>query len=604
MESEDFAPQVQIGLGGAVYVSGYHTAFGNTDNASISRLRADGNRDPAYSLGPSLPAPDKQAASLALLPDGQAYVSYFSGAFNGYYFSNLVRLSANGALDTSFRPSPELRVKLRLDAFDTIESPFGSVWPIAPGPNGGLYVFFGSGDAQTTVIANGNVQPLTVRADGTEDTNAPSLGFPTGEVIRDGSNNLQSGSTASIHRLAQTADGGFIILASVAPFPTSNSGAPYNYRLVKVRADGSPDPGFTSPPIISTRSPVLNYPQVFDPVTGFVLQPPGGFYYSPDQPVSSASLFSDGSVLLGGNFKVAGLPDPYSLARLNPDGTFDASFNPPSASNTAQPSRAAVITNARVAPDGKIWVLGRFDTFGGSPAPGVARLNPDGTLDNSFHLADAEYYDSFGDSADVVFAGSDTAYLVGTFRRPGEPIPFPITRLNIAPALQFTTAVSRKTHGGSGDFDINLPLTGEPGVECRNTGGNHSLVFTFSNPMASGQANLTSGAGKVAGSPTFTGNTMTVNLTGVSDEQKITVTLTGLTDTFAQSLPDTAVSVNILIGDTNGNKTVSASDIAQTKSQSGATANATNFRTDLNASGGVTASDIAQAKANSGHTLP
>ena len=76
------------------------------------------------------------------------------------------------------------------------------------------------------------------------------------------------------------------------------------------------------------------------------------------------------------------------------------------------------------------------------------------------------------------------------------------------------------------------------------------------------------------------------------------------TDSFAQVLPDTAVSVNMLIGDTNGNKAVSASDVAQTKGQSGATVTAANFRTDINANGSVSASDGAQVKANAGHTLP
>ena len=60
----------------------------------------------------------------------------------------------------------------------------------------------------------------------------------------------------------------------------------------------------------------------------------------------------------------------------------------------------------------------------------------------------------------------------------------------------------------------------------------------------------------------------------------------------------------MLIGDTNGNKAVSASDVAQTKGQSGATVTAANFRTDINANGSVSASDVAQVKANAGHTLP
>ncbi len=173
-----------------------------------------------------------------------------------------------------------------------------------------------------------------------------------------------------------------------------------------------------------------------------------------------------------------------------------------------------------------------------------------------------------------------------------------------ASPLQLTTAVSRKTHGGAGDFEVNLPLAGEPGVECRSSGGNHTLEFTASNNLVSGNASVTTGTGSVAGSPIFAGNTMTVNLTGVTDVQKITVTLSNVTDSFAQVLPDTDVSVNMLIGDTNGNKTVNAGDVAQTKGQSGAPVTAANFREDVNANGTVNAGDTAQVKANAGHSVP
>ena len=86
--------------------------------------------------------------------------------------------------------------------------------------------------------------------------------------------------------------------------------------------------------------------------------------------------------------------------------------------------------------------------------------------------------------------------------------------------------------------------------------------------------------------------------------QKITVTLSNVTDSFSQVLPDTPVSVNMLIGDTTGNKTVNAGDVAQTKGQSGVAVTAANFRTDVNANGSISASDVAQVKANAGHTLP
>ena len=173
-----------------------------------------------------------------------------------------------------------------------------------------------------------------------------------------------------------------------------------------------------------------------------------------------------------------------------------------------------------------------------------------------------------------------------------------------APPLTLSSAVSRKTHGGAGTFDVNLPLSSPFGVECRSGAAGHTLVFTFSNPVVSGNASVTTGIGTVSGSPVFSGNTMTVNLTGVTDVQLITVTLSGVTDSFAQVLPNTPVSAKILLGDTTNNSTVNAGDVAQTKGQSGNVAGAGNFRNDTNVTGSINAGDVGQVKANSGHTLP
>jgi hypothetical protein len=170
--------------------------------------------------------------------------------------------------------------------------------------------------------------------------------------------------------------------------------------------------------------------------------------------------------------------------------------------------------------------------------------------------------------------------------------------------LQILSAASRKTHGGAGDFDIDLPLTGEPGVECRSGGGNHSLVVTFSNTMVSGNASMTSGTGNVAGSPTFSGNTMTIQLTGVTDVQKITVTLSNVTDSFSQVLPDTTVSMNVLMGDATGNKLVNSSDVSVVKSQGGQPITGSNFREDITADGSINSSDISLTKSAVGHGVP
>ncbi|MEP6811327.1 MAG: dockerin type I domain-containing protein, partial [Chthoniobacterales bacterium] len=170
--------------------------------------------------------------------------------------------------------------------------------------------------------------------------------------------------------------------------------------------------------------------------------------------------------------------------------------------------------------------------------------------------------------------------------------------------FQVASAVSRKTHGTAGDFDIPLPLSGEPGLESRSNGGTHTIIVAFSNPPVSGNAAVTLGTGSVAGAPTFSGNSMTINLSGVADLQKITVTLSNVTDSFAQVMPDISLSMNVLTGDTNGNKSVSSSDVAQTKSQIGQPLTSANFRSDANVSGSISASDIALVKANVGHSVP
>lgn len=174
------------------------------------------------------------------------------------------------------------------------------------------------------------------------------------------------------------------------------------------------------------------------------------------------------------------------------------------------------------------------------------------------------------------------------------------------PALALTSAVSRKIHGGAGMFDVSLPLSGSPGIECRSGGanGDHTLVITFTNAVVSGDAAVSSGTGNVAGPPTFSGNAMTVDLTGVANAQVLTVTLSNVMDQFSQTLPDTNIPAAFLVGDTNANGVVNAADVSQTKSQLGQAVTGSNFRTDINANGTINAADGAIVKANSGTSLP
>lgn len=169
--------------------------------------------------------------------------------------------------------------------------------------------------------------------------------------------------------------------------------------------------------------------------------------------------------------------------------------------------------------------------------------------------------------------------------------------------LQLVSAVSRKTHRTAGTFDISLPLTGTAGVECRDGGGSYSFVFNFTTNVVSGSASITSGSG-TAGTPTFSGTTMTVPLTGVADVQTLTVTLNGVTDSSSQVLPATPVSVTMLVGDVNADKTVNTTDVSLVGGQIGMAVTSANFRNDARISGTITSADAKLVKGANGHTVP
>ncbi len=175
--------------------------------------------------------------------------------------------------------------------------------------------------------------------------------------------------------------------------------------------------------------------------------------------------------------------------------------------------------------------------------------------------------------------------------------------INVASAPMAQSAFSRKVHGGAGTFDVPLPLTGNVGVECRSGGAtnDYQMIINFATSVMVGDAVLTSGTGSVS-SFSVSGSQVTVNLTGVTNVQVITVLLSNVNDGTLHG--DTSVSMGVLVGDVNGNAAVNASDVSLTKSQVGVAVSGSNFREDVNANGAINAVDVAQVKAEVGTALP
>ncbi|HZI32018.1 MAG TPA: dockerin type I domain-containing protein, partial [Candidatus Binatia bacterium] len=168
--------------------------------------------------------------------------------------------------------------------------------------------------------------------------------------------------------------------------------------------------------------------------------------------------------------------------------------------------------------------------------------------------------------------------------------------------MQLTSVVSRKTHGNAGAFNLTLPSSGSPAIEGRSGGAtnDYMLVYTFANNVSVQSAALTSGTGSVTNF-TVVGNTVTVNLTGVTNAQTITVALGSVNNGTTTS--DVEAAMSILVADTNADTFVDAADVSQTKSQSGNPVNVSNFREDVNADGFIDAVDVSLVKSKSGTAL-
>jgi hypothetical protein len=97
---------------------------------------------------------------------------------------------------------------------------------------------------------------------------------------------------------------------------------------------------------------------------------------------------------------------------------------------------------------------------------------------------------------------------------------------------------------------------------------------------------------------------MTVNLTGVTNAQETTITLSNVADALSQVMAPTALKLRALLGDVNGDGAVNSADATVTRNRSGQPADGTNFRADVNVDGTINSADATIVRANSGNGLP
>lgn len=100
------------------------------------------------------------------------------------------------------------------------------------------------------------------------------------------------------------------------------------------------------------------------------------------QPLRSAYLLNNGQLLVAGAFTSLndGAVNRAGLARLDEDGSVDQTFP------DVQIGGLVSVNKVLVQLDGKILIVGEFDTVAGQPRENIARLNADGSLDTGFSV--------------------------------------------------------------------------------------------------------------------------------------------------------------------------------------------------------------------------
>ena len=152
--------------------------------------------------------------------------------------------------------------------------------------------------------------------------------------------------------------------------------------------------------------------------------------------------------------------------------------------------------------------------------------------------------------------------------------------------LRLLGAASEIEHGGK-TFAINLPLTGTPGIECRNgiageRERTYKWVFNFSQPIVSVD-DATVHCGAVQDIEIDAANPYQVDLFTSNhqcDQQYSTATLTGI-HSSSETLASASATMGILVGDVDGSGTVDRADAELARSSIVEPVSFTNYRADV-----------------------
>ena len=304
--------------------------------------------------------PDGYILALAVQPDGRMLLGGEFDSLGSVPRPRIARLLSDGTVDPSFVP-------------DVKFSSEGNVTAMAVLPGGKIlaaisYRFTGRSEPDRChllrLFSNGNIDAsFRSPTDWEAGDEVTSIALkPSGDILvvlsYGGVQHLSSDGHRHELLTVGIRDGAAVVQPDGRALIVGES------SVIRYNPDNSEDPSFVVPKF----EHIPSNPNGFDSV-----------YFH------DVALQPDGKILVVGSFnRVGGLPYG-GVVRLLPNGSIDSDFKPVDVKNEYSNYHVESGQVRRVIVDagGKIWIGGHYTSVNGFPRSGLARLNGDGTLDES-----------------------------------------------------------------------------------------------------------------------------------------------------------------------------------------------------------------------------
>lgn len=349
--------------------------------------------------------------SIAFDSQDRMYVGGEFRFYGDYRVAGVARFLADGTFDPSFLPEGtglngtvnflQVQADDRLVVVGSFTEYNGQNTPYAARLNtdGTLDTSF----SQTGTGLNADAQVVAIQADGkilvgggftqyNGTTKSRLVRLLSDGSLDTGFSQSGTGFDAAVSALAIQSDNKIVVGGGFTQYDVSA-----RRRIARLNADGSLDGTFTQ--------------------TGAGL----------NSSVLAIALQGDGKLIVGGDFTTyAGASYPY-VARLNTNGSIDATFNPGTGFN-------GDVSEITIQTDGKVLVAGVYSTYQGVSRPYLVRLNSDGSYDSSFSPGGG-FPNSYCYTV-ALTPGGDVA-VGGGFTRVGTEVASYLAVLDVAGAVQF-----------------------------------------------------------------------------------------------------------------------------------------------------------------------